>query len=252
MVTVLVVDDNKNQRLLYEQELGEEGYRVLLAEEGRQAIAKLHAHIPDVIVIEVGGRVGGVDLLRRLQNYRRSISIIANTARADCHGLVAGLVDACVVKSSDLSPLKTKIWNLLKAGDGRRKPMRMNVSGHNIELTDALRAHIERRLLFALGRFQRRIRRVTVRVFDVNGPRGGVDKTCRVVVDVIPSGRIVVEHTEDDLHTAMDWAAERTGHAVGRELARRREIRQNQEAGEPRSGDGDGVRRSVRCNRSGD
>ena len=105
--------------------------------------------------------------------------------------------------------------------------MRIDARGHNIEMSDGLRLHIERRMSFALGRFQRRIERVTVRVFDVNGPRGGVDKMCRVVVDVIPSGHIVVEHTTDDLYTAVAWAAERTGYAVGRNLTRMRETRWN-------------------------
>ena len=121
MITVLVVDDNKNQRLLYEQELWEEGYRVLLAEDGLQAIEKLHAHIPDVIVIEIGGRVVGVDILRYLQKYRGGIPVIANTARVDFHGLVAGLVDAHVIKSSDLNPLKMHIRKLLRTARGQEE-----------------------------------------------------------------------------------------------------------------------------------
>ena len=45
-----------------------------------------------------------------------------------------------------------------------------------------LTAHVERRLRFALTRFSGRIGRVNVFLTDQNGPRGGIDKTCRIVV----------------------------------------------------------------------
>ena len=134
MATVLVVDDNRNQRMLYEQELGEEGYRIVLAENGQEAMAKLDTHAPDAAVIEVWGKgLGELSLLRRLQKYRSHTSIIANTTQTDHPDLVAGLVDAYIVKSSDLSLLKTKIRELLGWCGGRMKTMRTNARGQNIE-----------------------------------------------------------------------------------------------------------------------
>lgn len=115
MATVLVVDSNRNQRLLYEQELGEEGYRVVLAEDGCQAVAKLDVHTPDVAIVEVWCRkLGGLNLLECLQRYRRNTPIIVNTTRVDYRDLVAGLVDAYVVKSSNLHSLKMAIRELLR------------------------------------------------------------------------------------------------------------------------------------------
>ena len=134
MATVLLVDDDRNLRLLYEQELAAEGDRVIPAEPGQHAIAKIDAHIPDVVVIEVGGRVaGGLDLIEYLQKYRINVPIIANTTQTDHPDLVAGLVDAYIVKSSDLSLLKTKIRELLWWCGGRMKTMRTNARGQNIE-----------------------------------------------------------------------------------------------------------------------
>jgi len=40
MITVLVVEDDKNQRLLYEQELKLEGYEVVTAADGKDALGK--------------------------------------------------------------------------------------------------------------------------------------------------------------------------------------------------------------------
>lgn len=53
--------------------------------------------------------------------------------------------------------------------------MQLDIRGRSLPLTPALDAYVERRMRFALGRFEPRMRRVTVRVGDENGPRGGVD-----------------------------------------------------------------------------
>ncbi len=102
--------------------------------------------------------------------------------------------------------------------------MQLQVRGRNIELTEALRAHVERRLQFALSRFGQRIGRVLVRLADVNGPRGGDDKSCHVDVNLFPSGKVLVEDLDADLYAAIDRAAERVGRSVVRELEREREF----------------------------
>ena len=102
--------------------------------------------------------------------------------------------------------------------------MQVNVHGRNIEVTADLIAHVERRLGFALVRFGRRIARVAVRLLDVNGPRGGVDKRCCVDVSLIPVGKVYMEDADADLYVAVDRAADRVGRAVGRRFEREREF----------------------------
>ena len=102
--------------------------------------------------------------------------------------------------------------------------MRFEIRGQNIRLSDALRTHAERSVRLALGRFGARVSRVTVRVADLNGPRGGDDKRCRIAVAVQRAGNVVVEDTDVDLYAAIGRAAERAGRAVGRELDRGREL----------------------------
>jgi hypothetical protein len=75
----------------------------------------------------------------------------------------------------------------------------------------------QQRLLFALGRFASRVRTLTVRLSDVNGPRGGRDKRCAIAVRLAGSKRlIVVEDLDVDLPAAISRAAERTARAVAR------------------------------------
>ncbi len=101
--------------------------------------------------------------------------------------------------------------------------MRIGIRGRHIELTEALLAHVERRLRFALSRFGQKIRLAAAQLADINGPRGGVDKQCKVTVTLSPSGKVMVEATDADLHTAIDRAADRLERSVTRELRRRRE-----------------------------
>ncbi len=83
---------------------------------------------------------------------------------------------------------------------------------------DALRMYLERRLFFALGRFADRVGRVLVRVHDINGPRGGVDKQCRITVALLPYGSVHLQETHTDLYRAVDRASHRLGMCVQRKL----------------------------------
>ena len=73
------------------------------------------------------------------------------------------------------------------------------------------------RLAFALGRFAGRVRSLTVRLTDVNGPRGRPDKKCLIAVRLTrPRRVIVVEDVDTDHNVAVSRAAERTSRAVSR------------------------------------
>jgi putative sigma-54 modulation protein len=103
--------------------------------------------------------------------------------------------------------------------------MRLDIRGRDIWLTGALLQHVERRLRGALKRFATRVREVKVRVADVNGRRGGIDKRCRVVVRLAPFGHVAVEDVDRNLYAAIARAVDRTGRRVGRKVERLRERR---------------------------
>jgi hypothetical protein len=80
-----------------------------------------------------------------------------------------------------------------------------------------LRERTERRFAFALGRFGDLVRSLTIRLADVNGPRGGHDKLCSVSVQLATSRRaIVIEDVDARAETAIDRAADRAARAVAR------------------------------------
>lgn len=73
------------------------------------------------------------------------------------------------------------------------------------------------RFAVALGRFGTHVRSLTIRLRDVNGPRGGHDQHCRVALQLNGSRRqIVVEDIDANPGVVIDRAADRVARAVSR------------------------------------
>ena len=102
--------------------------------------------------------------------------------------------------------------------------MNIQIHAQDFSLTAGLREHVTRRLAYALNHGPDDISRVVVRLSDVNGPRGGVDKRCGIEIRLKGTPAVTIEDTEADLYVAIDRAAERAGRTLDRRLARRREI----------------------------
>ncbi len=102
--------------------------------------------------------------------------------------------------------------------------MFVEVRASNIDLRQALRSYVERRLRFVLGRFGDRVGRVVVRIAGLSGPQGGVEKSCRLSVQVLPFGGVTVEEIDKVLYQAIDRATGRIGRLVARELDRARDL----------------------------
>jgi len=98
--------------------------------------------------------------------------------------------------------------------------MQFEIRGMDISMSQALRDHIERRLRFALDRFARRVRQVRVKVGDLNGPRGGIDKCCKLAISLDRSSTIVVESHASNVYGAVDCVADKAATCIGRILKR--------------------------------
>ena len=103
--------------------------------------------------------------------------------------------------------------------------MQIDIQARGFTLTHGLREHAERRLHFALGAARPAVVRISLRLSDDNGPRGGRDMRCRIHVRMAGAPAVVIEDTETDLYLAIDRAADRAGRTVARRLARRHEHR---------------------------
>ena len=100
--------------------------------------------------------------------------------------------------------------------------MQIDIRARSFPLTDAIRAYVARRLAFALSARDARIDSVVATLSDVNGPRGGRDKRCRLRVLMPGHPDVVIEDTEADLYKAIGQAIGRAARAVARRLDRDR------------------------------
>ena len=96
MATLMVVEDDKNQRLLYEQELTEEGYDVILVEGGREALEKLEKVTPDLVILDISmPGMDGIETLGKILGRERSISIVPGSAGVSRAASAASMTIAC-------------------------------------------------------------------------------------------------------------------------------------------------------------
>ena len=118
--TILVVDDESNIRLLYDKELRDEGYNVVLASDAREALAILNQLRPDLVVLDIKmPGMDGIEALHHILSKDNSIPVILNSAYSSYRdSFMSWSADAYVIKSSDLTELKSKI----KAQLAKRRP----------------------------------------------------------------------------------------------------------------------------------
>ena len=115
---ILVVEDEEGLRLLYEEELKAEGYEVITARNGREAIQQLEVEKPDLIILDIVMPVmDGMEALGRIVGKDRKIPTILNTSYSDYQqDFMSWAADAYLTKSVDLSKLIDKVRELLEKG----------------------------------------------------------------------------------------------------------------------------------------
>ncbi len=112
---ILVVDDEKNLRILYEEELSQEGYEVDIADSAEMAFKLLEDKKYDAIILDIQmPGMNGLEAMGHILHKHRKQAIILNTAYSQFKDdFESWSADAYVVKSSDLSELKEKIKELV-------------------------------------------------------------------------------------------------------------------------------------------
>ena len=98
--------------------------------------------------------------------------------------------------------------------------MRISILDRQKGLSQETREFARRRLLFALSRFDSKIDRVSITITDINGPRGGIDKSCLVAVEMRKLANLRVSCEDTDLETSIARAADRARRAVSRAVER--------------------------------
>ena len=115
MKTILVVDDDEAIRTLLQEEMEEEGYKVLIATNARDALKMVAAEALDLVILDIRmPGMDGLEALPRILGIKEGLPVIMNTAYTQYQeSFMSWAADAYVVKSSDLTELKEKIRELV-------------------------------------------------------------------------------------------------------------------------------------------
>lgn len=117
MSTILVIDDEKHVRMLYEAELSAEGYTIIGSDGQEPVLDLIERAQPDVVVLDIklGPNLSGLDLLQTIRTKYQDLPVILSTAyssfKTDFKAVVA---DYYVVKSVDLTELKGALTSALQ------------------------------------------------------------------------------------------------------------------------------------------
>ncbi len=115
MTTILLIEDYKNQCLLYEQELRLEGFEILTAADGKETLEKVQEQPPDIIIMDINiPKMDGIDIMGRILKKHKDIPIIIHTVYSSYKdNFMSWAADAFIVKSSNLTELKNKIKEII-------------------------------------------------------------------------------------------------------------------------------------------
>ena len=98
--------------------------------------------------------------------------------------------------------------------------MKLTIYSRPFQLTAGMENYIREKLGKALTKAPN-MTAVSVTVSDINGPRGGEDKECKLQFSLAGLGQFVIKDTKSDLYRAIDSASARARHAVSRAINRR-------------------------------
>ena len=116
MKKILCVDDDPSLLCLYQVELSDEGYEVILAQDGKQAMEKFEEEKPQAIIMDIRmPAMDGIETMNAILGRDRQIPVILNTAFPEYkQNYMTWGAEAYIIKSSDLSELKQKIREVLE------------------------------------------------------------------------------------------------------------------------------------------
>lgn len=123
--TIMLVEDDRDVRAALAAVLADEGFTVLVAPDGFDALASVENHRPDVIVLDwMMPVIGGGDFIRALRSeYHLMTPILVITAgRMDRNEVLATGADDFLEKPFDLGELIDRVRALAAANQGSAQP----------------------------------------------------------------------------------------------------------------------------------
>ena len=123
---ILIVDDDDSIRSLLNQELGDAGYNIEEARNGKEALACVRKQRPDLIILDIMmPEMNGFDVAAVLKNDPETMDIpiiVLSVVQDKARGFRIG-VDRYLTKPIDTGLLFSEIGSLLEQGKSKKKVM---------------------------------------------------------------------------------------------------------------------------------
>lgn len=117
MKKILVADDEMSIRLLYSEELKDEGYEVYTAADGGEALDIVNKVDLDLIILDIKmPGMSGIEVLRQIKETNPHLPVLLSSAYSEYkQDFGTWASEEYLVKSSDLEDLKAAVKRYLKA-----------------------------------------------------------------------------------------------------------------------------------------
>ncbi|MFT6310071.1 MAG: ribosomal subunit interface protein [Porticoccus sp.] len=97
--------------------------------------------------------------------------------------------------------------------------MIVNIQARHFDLTPELKSYVESKIRLMMSRYKNKIIKISVSLSDVNGPKGGEDRCCKIVINPENIPSIVVQETAASMVEAVNICTHRAKRIVNRNLS---------------------------------
>jgi len=113
---ILLVDDEGGIQLLYREEFEEEGYEVVSAYNGEEALEKFNQELPDLVILDINmPGMSGIEVLRRMKEIHPELPVILSSAYQEYkQDFSTWASEDYIVKSANMDELKDAVKRHLK------------------------------------------------------------------------------------------------------------------------------------------
>lgn len=99
------------------------------------------------------------------------------------------------------------------------------VHGNGLELDPSLRRQVQSKIESSMSRFQNRIGTINAYLADMNGPKSGIDKSIRLVIDIQKKPVVVLDEKGGQWNAMLESIADRASYTISRLISKSREHR---------------------------
>jgi CheY-like chemotaxis protein len=121
---ILLVDDNEADREVYGDLLWYNGYEVVHALDGEEALSKAESHAPDLVLLDMRlpGELDGLEVARRMRERGVTVPIVGLSARPAAElgaAIEEAGIDAYVEKPVDPYAVVKEVMRRIGHADGK-------------------------------------------------------------------------------------------------------------------------------------